>query len=145
VQTASSKGRNKMKFFLAINRKQPKGFSLIDLLVAMTLTSLLIMGMAQLMCHSILVKRKTDCSVRAAELACQKIEHFRTKVLNGEVLDPTQSEKIEDTRVNHTFRRDWAISEVSAEVKRIEVQCYPLNYPRKRTRLPLTLSIELGF
>ena len=92
-----------MTHFLTNYRKQTKGFTLIDLLVAMTITFILIMGMAQLLCHAILVKRKTDCSVRAAELICQKIEQLRTTVLNGETTEVTQSEELEDDRVNHTF------------------------------------------
>jgi len=127
------------------NRKQTRGFSLIDLLVSMTITSFLIMGMAQLMCHAILVKRKTDCSVRASELACLKIEHLRTATLSGEVPETSQSEELKDVRVNHTFLRKWRIHEVSPEAKIIEMECFAINYPRKMTRITLILSTELGF
>ena len=134
-----------MKIILTKNRKQHRGFSLIDLLVSMTITSFLILGMAQLMCHSILVKRKTDCSVRAAELAYSKIEYLRTAALNGAVSETSQSEEIKDARVNHTFHRKWRIYEVSPEVKKIEMECWAINYPRKMTKIMLILSTELGF
>lgn len=134
-----------MTLFLKRKRKQSKGFSLIDLLVAMTITSFLIMGIAQLMCHAILVKRKTDCSVRAAELACQKIEHLRTTVLSSEAVETSQAEEFEDERVNFRFLREWIIQDASAAEKIIELDCYAINYPQKRTRLALTLSAELGF
>ncbi|MFC2165242.1 hypothetical protein ACFLT2_09630 [Acidobacteriota bacterium] len=118
---------------------------MIDLLISMTITSLLILGMAQLMCHAIQIKRKTDCSVRAAELACHKIEHLRTAALSGEVLETSQSEELKDDRVNHTFHRKWNIQEVSTEAKIIEMECFALNYPRKMIRIMLILSTELGF
>ena len=126
-------------------RKQTKGFSLIDLLVAMTITSFLIMGIAQLMCHAILIKRKTDCSLRAAELACQEIEHLRTTVVSSETAETSQAEEFEDEKVNHRFFREWIIQDVSSAEKKIELDCYAINYPRKRTRIALTLSTELGF
>ena len=134
-----------MKIFLMNSKKKAKGFSLIDLLIAMTITSFLIMGMAQLMCHSILVKRKTDCSVRAAELASQKIENLRTTVLSSEATEIALSEEIVDERVNHRFFREWIIHEGSLAAKKIELDCYAVNHQRKRTRLTLTLSNELGF
>ena len=134
-----------MKILHVKNRNQTRGFSLIDLLVSMTITSFLIMGMAQLMCHAILVKRKSDCSVRAAELACLKIEHLRTAALNGDVPETSQPEELKDDRVNHTFLRKWDIHEVSPEVKKIKMECFALNYPRKMTRIMLILSTDLGF
>ena len=134
-----------MTRFLTNNRKQTRGFTLIDLLVAMAITSFLIMGMAQLLCHAILVKRKTDCSIRAAELTCQKIEHLRNSVLSGETPLGSQTEEFEDDRVNHIFLRKWIIHEVSLGRKRIELDCYAINYPRKKTRLILTLFAMLGF
>ena len=103
------------------------------------------MGMAQLLCHAILIKRKTDCSVRAAELTCQKIEQLRTAVLSGETKDVSQSEQFEDDRVNHAFLREWSIHDVSIGRKKIELNCHAINYPRKQTRLLLILSPVLGF
>jgi Tfp pilus assembly protein FimT len=126
-------------------KTQTRGFSLIDLLVSMTVTSLLIMGMAQLMCHAILIKRKTDCSVRAAELACNKIEHLRTAAWSGEIPETAHSEELKDERVDHIFLRQWSIHDVAMETKQIELECFALNYPRKKTRLTLILSPDLGF
>jgi len=97
------------------------------------------------MCHAILVKRKTDCSVRAAELACYKIEQLRTAALSGDVPEASQSEELKDGRVNHTFHRKWNIQEVSPEAKTIEMECFAKNYPRKMARIILILSTELGF
>jgi Tfp pilus assembly protein PilV len=134
-----------MKIVLMKNGKQTRGFSMIDLLVSMATTSLLILGMAQLMCHAILVKRKTDCAVRAVELASQKIEHLRAAAWSDDVQDTSQSEELEDARVNHTFYRKWKIQEVSSDTKKIEMECFAINYPRKIARFMLILSTELGF
>jgi len=134
-----------MKILFIKNQRQTRGFSLIDLLVSVTLTFFLIMAMAQLMGHAILVKRKTDCAVRAAELACHKIEHLRTDALTDEIPESSQSEKIRDERVNHTFLRKWSVHTAPFESKQIQLECFAINYPRKKTRITLILSTELGF
>jgi len=125
--------------------KTAKGFSLIELLIAMILMTFLIMGTAQLICHSLLVKRKSDCSIRAAELAYAKLESLRGLVFSGSERVEPQSEIIKDARLNQTFIREWNSLDVSPDMKRIEMNCFAQNHPRKSSRIVLILTREFGF
>lgn len=119
---------------------------MIELLIAMSITSILILGTAQLTLHSIHLKRKSDCLVRAAELASATLEHFKSLPYDSmELEDAEYEESIEDERSNHQFFRGWTIRRVSASLKKIEVDCFAKNYPRKKMRAALFFSRELGF
>jgi len=119
---------------------------MIELLIAMSITSILILGTAQLTLHSIHLKRKSDCLVRAAELASTTLEHFKSLPYDSmELEDSEYEETIEDGRSNHLFFRGWTIRRISTSLKRIEVDCFAKNHPRKRMRAALFFSRELGF
>lgn len=135
-----------MIFFLTLKRMEEIGYSLIELLVAMSITSILILGTVQLTLHSIHLKHKSDCLVRAAELASMALEHFKSFSYDSpELEDADYEEIIKDDRSNHQFFRDMTIRTVSVSLKRVEVECFAKNYPRKRMRTVLLLSRELGF
>jgi len=135
-----------MMFFLTFKENKGSGFSMIELLIAMSITSILILGTAQLTLHSIHLKRKSDCLVRAAELASTTLEHFKSLPYDSmELEDAEYEESIEDERTNHLFFRSWTIRRVSASLKKIEVDCFAKNYPRKKMRAALFFSRELGF
>jgi prepilin-type N-terminal cleavage/methylation domain-containing protein len=135
-----------MIIFLTFKEKKRSGFSMIELLIAMSITSILILGTAQLTLHSIHLKRKSDCLVRAAELASTTLEHFKSLPYDSMALEDAEyDESIEDERSNHLFFRGWTIQRVSASLKRIEVDCFAKNYPRKKMRAALFISRELGF
>lgn len=119
---------------------------MIELLIAMSIVSILILGTAQLTLHSIHLKRKSDCLVRAAELGSTTLERFKSLSYDNFDLEDTEHEEtFRDERSNHLFLRGWTIQRLSASLKRIEVDCFAKNYPRKRMRAALYLSRELGF
>jgi len=135
-----------MIIFLTFKKTKGSGFSMIELLIAMSITSILILGTAQLTLHSIHLKRKSDCLVRAAELASTTLEHFKSLPYDSmELEDSEYEETIEDGRSNHLFFRGWTIRRISTSLKRIEVDCFAKNHPRKRMRAALFFSRELGF
>jgi len=135
-----------MIFFLTLKEKKGSGFSMIELLITMSITSILILGTAQLTLYSIHLKRKSDCLVRAAELASATLEHFKSLPYDSmELEDAEYEENLEDERSNHLFFRGWTIRRVSASLKRIEMDCFAKNHPRKKMRVALFFSRELGF
>jgi prepilin-type N-terminal cleavage/methylation domain-containing protein len=135
-----------MIFFLTFKEKQECGFSMIELLIAMSITSVFILGTAQLTLHSTHLKQKSDCLVRAAELASTALERFKSLPYDSMELEDTDYEEtIQDERSSHLFFRGWTIRRVSASMKRIEVDCFAQNHPRKRMQVALFLSRELGF
>jgi Tfp pilus assembly protein PilV len=135
-----------MSFFLTLKEKKKDGFSMIDLLIAMSITSVLILGTAQMTLHSFHLKHKSDCLVRAAELASTALEHFKSLPFESTELEEIDyEESIPDERSDHLFLRGWTIRSASASLKRIEMECYAKNHPRKKMRAVLFLSRELGF
>lgn len=135
-----------MKIFLNLKRIKSDGFSLIELLVAMSIISIFILGTAQLTLHSIHLKLKSDCLVKSAEFASASLERFKSLPYDSQELEDSEYEEaIEDDRTNQFFYRRWKIRRDSASLKRIEVDCYAKNHPRKRTHVVLLLSRELGF
>jgi len=119
---------------------------MIELLIAMSIISVFILGTSQLTLHSIHLKQKSDCLVRAAEFTSAAFEHFKSLPFdNMELEDGSHEEIIADERSNHLFLRRWTIHKVSASLKRIEVVCFAQNHPRKRMKAVLLLSKELGF
>lgn len=135
-----------MIFFLTPKEKKGNGFSLIELLIAMSITSIFILGTAQLTLHSIHLKQKSDCLVRAAELASTALERFKSLPYDSmELEDEDFDETVQDERSNHLFVRSWTIRKCSPSLKEIAVDCYAKNHPRKRMQTVLLLSRELGF
>ena len=119
---------------------------MIELLITMSITSIFILGTAQLTLHSIHLKQKSDCLVRAAELASTALEHFKSLPHDSAKLEDTDFDEIlRDERSSHLFFRGWVIRKITANLKRIEVDCYAQNHPRKRTQAALLLSKDLGF
>jgi Tfp pilus assembly protein PilV len=119
---------------------------MIELMIAMSITSLFILGTAQLTLHSIHLKRKSDCLVRAAEFTSAAFEHFKSLPYDSmELEDVEHEETIEDERSKHLFLRSWTISKLSSSLKKIQVDCFAQNHPRKRMRAVLILCRELGF
>jgi Tfp pilus assembly protein PilV len=119
---------------------------MIELLIAMSITIIFILGTAQLTLHSIHLKRKSDCLVRAAELASTSLEHFKSIPHDSVELEEADFEEtIQDERSNHQFHRGWKIQRVSQSLKRIEVDCFAKNHPRKKMRAVLFISREIGF
>ena len=111
---------------------------MIELLIAMSITSVLILGTSQLTLHSIHLKRKSDCLVRSAELALTTLEYFKSLPYDSLELEDTEfTETFTDERLKHVFIRQWRIQRASQTLKRIEVGCFAKNHPRKAIRVAL--------
>ncbi len=106
----------------------------------------LALGMAQLTIYSILVKTRSDYSVKSAELASSKLEYFKSLPYESEELKKgTEMEIQEADNPRGTYRREWRIQDVSSDLKKIEMECYFDNCPEKKARMVLFLSRDLGF
>ncbi len=104
------------------------------------------MGAAQLTIHSLFVKRRSDVAVRSAELASSKLEYLKALPFEGEELQEGFSvDNPQDTSGNEIYQRKWEIYDVSAHLKRIEIECSSESYPTKGARVALFYSGKLGF
>jgi len=123
-----------------------RGFSLIEVLLSFALVTFLITGTAQLIIHSFLVKKKADNNFKMAELASSKLEYLKSRLYESDELkEGSRSESLEGENPRENFLREWKIEDISSKMKRIEIEVFAKNGPRKKTQLVLFLSQGLGF
>jgi len=126
--------------------KNQHGFTLVEVLVSLALVFILITGTAQLTIHSLLVKRRADCNLKTAELASSKLEHLKSLPYESDELKESfQMESVRGEGLLETFWREWRIQDISSNMKRVEIEIFSENYPRKKLRMVLFLSKDLGF
>lgn len=124
----------------------PKGFTLLELLIAFAVVVVLLLGAVQLTIYSLGKKRTSDFSVESAELASKKLESLKSHLFESEELtEESVVERLRSQRGNDMFRREWRIEDVSESIKKIEMECYAECCPHKKVRLVLFCSRELGF
>jgi len=126
--------------------KSQNGFTLLELLISFAIVAILLLGAAQLTLYSLHVKRRSDCNLESAELASDKLEYLKSFSFESQELErSTNFESIKSQKINVIFRLEWTIYDVSANIKKIEVECYSTSCTHKKTRLVLFYSKELGF
>jgi Tfp pilus assembly protein PilV len=134
------------KRFLMNKQKKNQGVSLVELLVSFSLVTLLITGTLQLTVHSLLIHRNASLNLKTAELAASLLEYLRSLPFESEELkEARKSEVIREPGSLQTFRREWKIEDISANLKKVEVACFSESHPQRKTGLVLYLSRELGF
>jgi prepilin-type N-terminal cleavage/methylation domain-containing protein len=129
-----------------MRKKRQKGFTLLELLISFSIVVILLLGAAQLTLYSLHVKKTSDRSLESAEWASDKLEYLKSLPFECEALEEcSEAEKILSQRSEDIFQRTWIISDISLNIKRIEVECYSTSCIPKKTRLVLFYSKELGF
>jgi Tfp pilus assembly protein PilV len=123
-----------------------RGFTLIELIISFTIIIVLLLGAAQLTIHSLFVKRRSDISVKSAELASSKLEHLKALPFESEELgDGYSADRIQGAPGKEQYLRKWHIHEVSLHLKRVEIECISESNPKKGIRMVLYYSRELDF
>ena len=134
------------KWSLMNRQKKNQGLSLVELLVSFSLVTLLITGTLQLTVHSLLIHRNANLNLKTSELAASLLEYIKSLPFESEELKEShKSEVIREPGSLETFRRGWKIEDISANLKKVEVECLSESRPQRKTRLVLYLSKELGF
>jgi prepilin-type N-terminal cleavage/methylation domain-containing protein len=123
-----------------------RGFTLVEVLISFSIIAVLALGTAQLTLQSIVVKRRTDYNLRAAELVCAKLEHLKSLSFeSGELDECLITERLQGGSNGEFYQREWKVQNMSPELKKIEIECYCESCPQKKTRLFLFYSRKLGF
>jgi Tfp pilus assembly protein PilV len=126
-------------------KRNEQGFTLLELLISFVLVILVITATAQLAIHSLLIQKRADCNLKAAELASSKLEYLKSRPYESDELkEAILTESIEEGSFN-TYQREWRIEDVASNMKKIEIICFAQSSPSKKIRLILFLSRELGF
>lgn len=127
------------------NRGKRRGFSFIEVLLAMALISFLLSGTAELVIRSISLKKKAEVNLQMAALVSSKLECLKSLPYESGELQAASYNEILEGRFPEVYLREWMIEDISSNMKRIELTVYPENHPEKTLRISLFLSRELGF
>jgi prepilin-type N-terminal cleavage/methylation domain-containing protein len=127
------------------NRGKRRGFSFIEVLLAMALISFLLSGTAELVIRSISLQKKAEVNLQMAALVSSKLECLKSLPYESGELQAASYNEILEGRFPEVYLREWMIEDISSNMKRIELTVYPENHPEKTLRISLFLSRELGF
>jgi len=122
-----------------------KGFSFIEVLLAMAIISFLLAGTAELLIRANTLKRHGDINLSLSGLASSKLESLKSSAYESEELQvDSHQETIKDSG-GEVFQREWTVADINPGMKRITVKVYLVSHPEKAIQIGLVLSRELGF
>jgi prepilin-type N-terminal cleavage/methylation domain-containing protein len=127
------------------NAKTHRGFSFVEVLLAMALISFLLAGTAELVIRSISLKKKAEVNLQLAGLVSSKLECLKSMPYESSELQAASYNEILRSPFPEVYLREWTIEDISTNLKRIGLTVYPENHPEKTLRISLFLSKELGF
>jgi prepilin-type N-terminal cleavage/methylation domain-containing protein len=127
-------------------KKSKPGFSLIELLISSSLILFLIVGTAQLLGLSLAAKRNADFLFRAARLASSRLEQLKSLPHDSADLEAgVHGEYINDPSWPETFRIAWRVEDMDQDLKKVVLDLFSPNKPRRKAVFCLLLCRELEF
>ncbi len=126
--------------------KAAAGFCLIDLMIASSLVFFLLLGMEQIVLHSVLMKIRSDDKLAAVELAAQKKEELMGLFYKeGNLQKGEYRETVRGDNGLKKFLMAWTITEIQPEITSVITECVPAGGKTKKIRLIFFLNQALGF
>ena len=127
-------------------KKSNPGFSLIELLISSSLILFLIAGTAQLLGLSLAAKRNADFHFRAARLASSRLEHLKSLPHDSADLEAgVHGEDITDPSSPEKYRIAWQVEDLDQNLKKVVLNFFSPNKPRRKAVFCLLLCRELEF
>jgi prepilin-type N-terminal cleavage/methylation domain-containing protein len=120
-----------------------RGFTLIEVLVALTIVAILVAGAAELISLSLLLKKRADTHAAAARLVAEKLESLRGFPFGHEELRSGANTETLGAAGESVYVREWLIEDLSADTKRIGV--HVKSDGRTVAHAVLLVSRNLGF
>ena len=122
------------------------GFSLIEVLVAMALVLILVLGTAELIALSLAAKRTGDQASGLARAAAEKLEQLKSVPFDGPELEPGgRIENVVNESGRAVFVRSWEVEETGDGMKSVRIRVHPRGRPRSAVVLTLFICRDLGF
>ncbi|MFO7980558.1 MAG: prepilin-type N-terminal cleavage/methylation domain-containing protein [Candidatus Aminicenantes bacterium] len=122
-----------------------KGFTLIEVMISLSIFAVLILGTSQLMIHSLIVQDRCQNRLVSLELAANKIETLKSLSFDHSELKKESQEEIIKTGTKKEFLLKTSIQDISPGIKRIIVSCSAANKNEKEITFAVYISREIGF
>jgi prepilin-type N-terminal cleavage/methylation domain-containing protein len=123
-----------------------RGFSLIEVLVAMTLALLLIVGTAEILTCSLYAKRKGDLTAALTQALTDRLESLRSLTFDAAALAP--GPHTETARVSPGDRsvvEEWEVADDGTGMKLVRLSVRSTGRPGPGQSAVLFISRDLGF
>ena len=123
-----------------------RGFSLIEVLVAMSLALLLIVGAGELLTYALRAKRKGDVTAALTHALTDRLESLKSLPFEDAAL--AAGEYAETVRVQPgdcLVVEEWEVADDGDGMKRIRLKVRPAGRPGPETKAVAFISRDLGF
>jgi hypothetical protein len=123
-----------------------RGISLIEVLVATSVTLLLLVGTAELILVSVRAGRKGDTTAALTEALAARAESLKSQAHGPGGLAPgAYAETIVDGAGRGPILHEWTVEDAGETMSRVRVKVSPAGRPGPAASLTLWISKDLGF
>ncbi|MCX6568842.1 MAG: prepilin-type N-terminal cleavage/methylation domain-containing protein [Candidatus Aminicenantes bacterium] len=123
-----------------------RGFSLIEVLVAMALALLLVVGAAELLTLSLWAKRKGDITAALTHALTERLETLKSRPYEDGALSPGEhAEIVRGEPGGCLIAEEWTVADDGDGMKRIGLRVRCVGRPGPETAAILFVSRDLGF
>ena len=127
-------------------RLSVKGFSLMEVQIALVVITFFLLSTAQLLILSQSVQNRYKDHIRIMRLISEQLEYLRSLPFSSpEVAEGFYTDNLTELDSVRVFRINWTISDISPRLKSIDISCFPEGYKKRETKTILYLSSDLEF
>jgi prepilin-type N-terminal cleavage/methylation domain-containing protein len=123
-----------------------RGFSLIEVLVAMALALLLVVGTAELLTLSLRAKRKGDITAALTHALTDRLETLKSRPFEDVTLSPGEhAEIVRGEPGGYLIEEEWEVTDDGDRMKRVGLRVRYAGRSGPETAAVLFISRDLGF
>jgi prepilin-type N-terminal cleavage/methylation domain-containing protein len=123
-----------------------RGFSLIEVLVAMALALLLVVGTAELLTLSLRAKRKGDITAALTHALTDRLETLKSRPFEDVALSPGEhAEIVRGEPGGYLIEEEWEVTDDGDRMKRVGLRVRYAGRSGPETAAVLFISRDLGF
>jgi prepilin-type N-terminal cleavage/methylation domain-containing protein len=122
-----------------------RGFTLIEVLLAMALVSFVLFGTAELLVRAQQLSREADARIRMTDILVATLEGLKSRPFDGSDLNAGDVRTSLESAGQKPLILERRIEAVSADLKRIELILYADEARQRGIRAVLYISRFLGF
>lgn len=131
---------------LTNSRSRNQGFSLIDLLLAFSIIIFLLVHLAQMLIMAQNSQNRYRDHLLASGFVMEQLAVLRSLPFQHvDLQSGTYIKECKDADSERVFVLDWIISDISPELKSVDIECSRKEDSKHGTKTSLYISRELGF